>query len=213
VSEQSGSSGETALWRERAEQLQQALDSRIVIEQAKGILGERFGLGVEGAFGLLRRAARAHRMKLHVLAAAVVENNETPRPIVQTLAQNRHTFVAVPREERIIRTEELYRQLNESIAAMLDGAEPSFLCECGNPLCNETIDLTPQDLRMLHAKPGFYAIIPGHEIPDVETVVLQSDGYAIVRKDELRVVATSGGSASLAAVPGTAAAESRVRRD
>ena len=104
-------------------------------------------------------------MKLHVLARAVVENNETPKPIVQTLARNRHTFVAVPREERIIRTEELYKQLNESIAAMLDGAEPRFVCECGNPLCNETIALNPHDLRMLHAKRGFYAIIPATRSP------------------------------------------------
>jgi len=213
VSDRRGSSGDAAFWRERAEQLQRALESRIVIEQAKGILGERFGLGVEGAFGLLRRAARTHRMKLHVLARAVVENNETPSVIVQTIARNRHTFVAVPREERIIRTEELYKQLNESIAAMLDGSEQSFLCECGNPLCNETIVLDPQALRMLHAKPGFYAIIPGHEIPDLETIVLQHDGYAIIRKGELPCDAMSEASASPAAVPDTPREDTKQPRD
>ncbi len=97
-----------AFWRERAEQLQHALDSRVVIEQAKGILSERFGLGVEGAFGLLRHAARRNRMKLHVLARAVVTSFDTPEPIVDSLALHKDTFVAVRREERIVRTEELY---------------------------------------------------------------------------------------------------------
>jgi hypothetical protein len=182
VSEHQGGSGETAFWRERAEQLQRALDSRIVIEQAKGILGERFGLGVDGAFGLLRGAARSQQMKLHVLARALVENNQTPEPIVRTLARNVDTFIAVPRDERIVRTEELYKQLNESIAAMLDGGAPRFLCECGNPLCNVTIGLDPHALQMLHARPGLYAIVPGHEIPDLETVIHRADGVAIVRK-------------------------------
>jgi ANTAR domain len=173
---------DAVFWRERAEQLQQALDSRVVIEQAKGVLGERFGLGLEGAFGLLRAAARRRRMKLHALAREVVENNDTPAPIVEMLALNAETFTSVPRNERVIRTEELYRRLNESIAGLLSDGSARFLCECGNPVCNETIDLDRDDLRMLHAKPGFYAIIPGHDIPDVETVVLENEDYAVVRK-------------------------------
>ena len=61
--------------------LQQALDSRIVIEQAKGMLAERFGLPIEDAFELLRRSARSNRMKLRDLAAKVVESRETPAEI------------------------------------------------------------------------------------------------------------------------------------
>ena len=66
--------------RLRAEnsQLSQALESRIVIEQAKGILYERYGLTVEGAFSLLRHAARSNRMNIHELAAKVVAYPETP---------------------------------------------------------------------------------------------------------------------------------------
>ena len=66
---------------ERRAQLQHALESRIVIEQAKGVLAERFALDIEEAFELLRRAARSHRMKIHTLASRVVESRETPPEI------------------------------------------------------------------------------------------------------------------------------------
>ena len=66
-----------AYWRERAEQLQHALDSRIVVEQAKGILSERVGLDMEGAFALLRYAARGAQLKIHHLAQSVVELVDT----------------------------------------------------------------------------------------------------------------------------------------
>jgi AmiR/NasT family two-component response regulator len=66
---------------EANEQLQRALDSRVVVEQAKGILAERFGLEMPDAFELLRRSARNNRMRLHDLAALVVESEQTPPEI------------------------------------------------------------------------------------------------------------------------------------
>ncbi len=55
-----------------AAQLRFALDSRILIEQAKGILAERAGTGVDEAFQLLREYARNHGRKIHEVAADVV---------------------------------------------------------------------------------------------------------------------------------------------
>jgi AmiR/NasT family two-component response regulator len=66
---------------DKNQQLQQALDSRIVIEQAKGVLSERYRMGIDDAFELLRRSARNNRLRLHALAAAVVASHETPTEI------------------------------------------------------------------------------------------------------------------------------------
>jgi GAF domain-containing protein len=56
-----------------SEQLQGALNSRIVIEQAKGVVAHTRGVPIDEAFTLLREYARAHQMRLGVLAAQVVE--------------------------------------------------------------------------------------------------------------------------------------------
>jgi len=55
-----------------AEQLQGALTSRVVIEQAKGALARIHGVDVDRAFGLLRGYARSHNRRLSELAHAVV---------------------------------------------------------------------------------------------------------------------------------------------
>jgi len=55
-----------------AENLQRALNTRIVVEQAKGILSERGGLRMEETFNVLRSYARSHNLKLSSLAHSVV---------------------------------------------------------------------------------------------------------------------------------------------
>ncbi len=64
------------------EQLQTALNSRVLIEQAKGILAERLRLGVADAFTLLRGQARNHGRRLSDLAQAVVDGTEQVPPAV-----------------------------------------------------------------------------------------------------------------------------------
>ena len=63
---------------ERRAQLEQALQSRVAIEQAKGVVAERYGLGFDEAFEVIRRAARSNRMKLHDLVRKIRPGESTP---------------------------------------------------------------------------------------------------------------------------------------
>lgn len=57
-----------------ADQLQVALDSRVVVEQAKGVLAARHSIHVDVAFERLRTHARQSGRKLHDVARDVVDN-------------------------------------------------------------------------------------------------------------------------------------------
>ncbi|GAA1640604.1 GAF and ANTAR domain-containing protein [Kribbella alba] len=63
-----------------AEQLQRALNTRILIEQAKGVLAERAGISVNEAFVLMRRSARTNNMHLQATAQAVIDGTSDLNP-------------------------------------------------------------------------------------------------------------------------------------
>jgi GAF domain-containing protein len=69
---------------ELTEQLQFALNSRVVIEQAKGAVARTLDIGVDEAFNLLRAYARRHRIGLTGLARSVVEDRETLRAVIDS---------------------------------------------------------------------------------------------------------------------------------
>ena len=72
------------------EQLTRALDSRVVIEQAKGVIAERAGVDLAEALSRLRRYARNHNLRLTDVAQASIDatldpaawapSTATPRP-------------------------------------------------------------------------------------------------------------------------------------
>jgi len=59
-----------------SEQLRTALNSRVTIEQAKGVLAERLQVDMDQAFEILRSHSRNHNRRLSDLALAVVEGLE-----------------------------------------------------------------------------------------------------------------------------------------
>jgi len=72
------------------DQLHHALNSRIVIEQAKGVVAEREHLNMEAAFFALRNHARNHNLRLVDIARAVIDGSlsvsalDRPRALKQT---------------------------------------------------------------------------------------------------------------------------------
>jgi AmiR/NasT family two-component response regulator len=74
---------------ERRAQLEHALESRISIEQAKGIVAERYSLEVDEAFELIRRTARSHRMKLYDLTTAIHPGQEMPPELMAMISAER----------------------------------------------------------------------------------------------------------------------------
>ncbi len=62
-----------------AQQLQSALQSRVLIEQAKGVLAERDGLDMAAAFAALRSRARSEHRLLSAVASEIVSGSETSR--------------------------------------------------------------------------------------------------------------------------------------
>jgi GAF domain-containing protein len=71
-----------------AEHLQRALNSRVIIEQAKGVLAERNAVDMNAAFEALRQYARNHNLKLTELALAVVRGDVEPGAIVARPSAN-----------------------------------------------------------------------------------------------------------------------------
>jgi GAF domain-containing protein len=67
-----------------AEQLQQALTTRLIIEQAKGVLANRHEISVDEAFALLRKHSRDRNTRIHEVARGIISGDlrlpEPPTP-------------------------------------------------------------------------------------------------------------------------------------
>jgi hypothetical protein len=110
--------------RARIEELQTALETRIVIEQAKGVLMERFGWSADEAFEILRYAARSARRNLHLLAHEVVTKDQTPNSIVVAIARSARWRAAHMRERS-----ELQRARVESLEAEIRAQQERLMWE------------------------------------------------------------------------------------
>jgi transcriptional regulator with GAF, ATPase, and Fis domain len=67
-------------------QLQAALDSRVVLEQAKGVLAQRGGLEMDEAFAMLRTYSRDHNRRLTDVAQAVTGRELRPEALLDHAA-------------------------------------------------------------------------------------------------------------------------------
>jgi hypothetical protein len=89
-------------------------------------------------------------------------------------------------QERLSANESVFREINEGIErGQWPGEEQalvSFRCECARLGCNDLIELSLQGYELVRANPRRFIVLPGHERPEVETVVAREPGYLVVEK-------------------------------
>jgi hypothetical protein len=93
------------------------------------------------------------------------------------------------REERIGLNEAVFRAVNERIEDVAETfdlkTQPlDLICECGDAACVERISMTPAEYEEIRSEANQFAVHPGHEYPEVESIVARLKGYDIVRKNK-----------------------------
>jgi hypothetical protein len=94
--------------------------------------------------------------------------------------------------EHIAENEVVLREVNERIAEKTSDLEArglagrddtsEYLCSCGRPDCDESIELTLEEFETAHAREDQFVVVPGHHVPTIEDVIARHDSYAVVRK-------------------------------
>ena len=96
------------------------------------------------------------------------------------------------REERLAKNETLFREVNERVAEVAMNfvevetrSDPvEFTCECGRADCREPLAMTVVEYEGVRARPTRFAVVPGHEQLEIETVVKRHPTYLVVEKRE-----------------------------
>jgi hypothetical protein len=91
------------------------------------------------------------------------------------------------RELRAAQNQMLFRSVNDRIKEVGEkladsAAELGFACECVDDTCLEKIRLSAQQFLAIESDPNRFIVLRGHEVPDVEDIVGERDGFLIVSK-------------------------------
>ena len=88
------------------------------------------------------------------------------------------------RVRRIAENEVLFREVNDLVVRLGRGRSERFAigCECGDYDCRDRIPVTHELYKRTREDPTAFLLRPGHENPEVETVIEAEPAYVIVRK-------------------------------
>jgi hypothetical protein len=91
------------------------------------------------------------------------------------------------REEWLGLNEAIFRAANERMEAWEERHWKSetelYYCECADPKCREKVHCRHADYEKARADPSYFLIVQGHEDPEIETVIEEHEGWAIVEKE------------------------------
>jgi len=86
-------------------------------------------------------------------------------------------------KQRVAMNEATFRRINEGMEVGQNASGLlTFVCECGRLGCNRLIQLTRDEYEAVRAHARRFAVLDGHEIPEVEDVVERSERYIVVEK-------------------------------
>jgi hypothetical protein len=86
------------------------------------------------------------------------------------------------------------RRVNEAIETGTTEGPLVFICECGRADCGTTLRLDRDQYEAVRTTFDRFFVVPGHQLPEIESVVERHDGYLVVSKrdpEARRVVAAS----------------------
>jgi hypothetical protein len=90
------------------------------------------------------------------------------------------------RAEGVALTEAAFRIANERTSRWeerhRDRAQELYLCECAARPCRERIQLTREQYEAVRSDVRRFFVVPGHVIPDLETVVESFPAYQVIEK-------------------------------
>jgi len=92
------------------------------------------------------------------------------------------------RGERVGVNEALFREVNDRIDELQGdlGHSSSFeiVCECGDSACIDRFRIDADAYTDLRQDVHHFAVVPGHEVPDVERVIARRESYFVVEKTD-----------------------------
>ena len=90
------------------------------------------------------------------------------------------------RAERIAHNEAMFRLGNERMAGWderhEDGQPELYFCECADLECRQKMKLEESEYEAVRSDSRRFAVVSGHEIPDVETVIETHDRWSVIEK-------------------------------
>jgi hypothetical protein len=90
--------------------------------------------------------------------------------------------------ERIGMNEALFREVNERIDQLQNdlggGSIFTIVCECGDADCTERFEITQDQYRALREDVHRFAVVPGHERPELERTLVRRADYLVVEKTD-----------------------------
>ena len=93
--------------------------------------------------------------------------------------------MASSRDERLAANEARFRQINETAQPQRESQGAGrYVCECADRSCSRWVQLEAAEYAAVREHPRRFLILPGHENPEIESIVERHTGYFVIEKPE-----------------------------